>query len=246
MSENAVYDTPPWQLEYDNPRWAPSPHGGGTLESQRQAREKFLADKAAELAKQRAAQKGGGGERPMTGTSYMNSILSALESRQGQTYRDQYKGMATAAQGAFSKPGADVRGHYWSFDPVAQGYKIHKLPRGKAFIGDLEVPTGDMNTIGKLGYYTPSRVQAQFVNLPREQKPFQPFRPSSGGGGSEGFSAPSADFNIRANLGGLKPMVAMPTDPRMSPEIASQLAQARQRTIVNMAKQGPYSLWGGR
>ena len=93
-----------------------------------------------------------------------------------------------------------------------------------------------------------------FVDLPKVREPIRPFRSSGrgdgpggggGGGGGGGFSAPSAGFNIQANFGGLKPVVPMLADPTMGQGIASELAQARQRTVVNMAKQVPYSLWGG-
>ena len=252
MGSPGIYDTPPWQLPMDNPRWKPNPYGGGTPESQRTDAREYIAEKAQELAKQRAAQRGGGLSNGGVGgglsgdtSSYMNSMLTALAYGKGQTYRDQYGPQAMAAQGAFNKPGANVPGHYWSFNPVAQGYKIQKLPPGKAFIGDLEKPTSSQLMGGPMGMFRPSMIRPQFVDLPKVREPIRPFRSSGGGGGGGGFSAPSADFNIRANLGGLKPVVPMPADPTMGRGIANELALARQRTVVNMAKQAPYSLWGG-
>ena len=136
MGSPGIYDTPPWQLPMDNPRWKPNPYGGGTPESQRTDAREYIAEKAQELAKQRAAQRGGGPSYSGVGgglsgdtSSYMNSMLTALAYGKGQTYRDQYGPQAMAAQGAFNKPGANVPGHYWSFNPVAQGYKIQKLPQ---------------------------------------------------------------------------------------------------------------------
>lgn len=113
-------------------------------------------------------------------------------------------------------------------------------PEGSTFIRTSEAPTYSLQAgYTPTGYWRPPQTQRK----PTQRTQVTPFR-SSRGGESNGFSAPSADFNIRANLGGLKPMIAMPADPTMSGGIASELARARQRTVVNMARQEPYSLWG--
>ena len=96
MGSPGIYEPPPWQLPMDNPRWQPNPYGGGNPESQRTDAREYIAE-AQELARQRAAQRGGGlsyggvgGGLSGNTSSYMNSMLTGLAYGKGQTYRDQY------------------------------------------------------------------------------------------------------------------------------------------------------------